>query len=97
MTRRCTLELDRGTEHSPALLRKLRQYEAAYRGGTIESASGVFPRVVWLVADEGRAALLRRLIGRGIKTTELHAIALQDNALAPLAGVAGVAEERPPP
>lgn len=87
------VELDRGTEHSPALLRKLRQYEAAYRGGAIESASGVFPRVVWLVPDEGRAELLRRLLGRTNTTTELHAIALQSDALAALTGDA---EERPP-
>lgn len=87
-------EVDRGTEHSPALTRKLRQYEAAYRGGAIESTSGVFPRVVWLVPNERRATLLRRLIGRTNTTAELHAVALQQDALAALSGDM---EERPPP
>ena len=80
------VELDQGSEHSPALLRKLRQYEAAYRGGMIEAAAGVFPRVVWLVPSERRAARLRGLIrSRGL-TPDLHAVALQPDAVAALSG-----------
>lgn len=80
------VELDQGSEHSPALLRKLRQYEAAYRSGTIETAAGVFPRVVWLVPTERRAARLRQLIhSRGL-TRDLHAVALQPDAVAALSG-----------
>jgi Replication-relaxation len=40
------VELDQGTEHTPALLRKLREYERAYRGEI--SGDTIFPRVVWL-------------------------------------------------
>ncbi|MBM7807767.1 hypothetical protein JOD57_003604 [Geodermatophilus bullaregiensis] len=36
------VELDQGTEHSPALLGKLRQYETAYRGG-VEATAEAFP------------------------------------------------------
>jgi hypothetical protein len=89
------VELDQGTEHSPALLRKLRQYETAYRSGAVEAEGGVFPRVVWLVPSEHRAAQLRRLIGSPRLTAELHAVALQTEALAVLTG--GELDSRPPP
>ncbi len=88
------VELDRGTEHSPALLNKLRQYEHAYRGG-IAPGVDVFPRVVWLVPDDRRAALLRRLLQSKRLTAELHAVALQSEALAALTG--GELDSRPPP
>lgn len=81
------VEVDRGSEHNPALLRKLRQYEAAYRSGQSEHQDGVFPRVVWLVPDERRAAQLRRLVtGSGALTAELHAVGLQSQALNLLGG-----------
>src|SRR3954451_15282892 len=88
------VELDRGSEHSPALVRKLRQYELAYRSGAVEAQAGVFPRVVWLVPDERRAALLRRLSRSARLTADLHAVALQAEALAVLTGAT---EDRPPP
>ena len=36
-------EIDRGTEHLPALIRKCRQYESYYATGTEQAAYGVFP------------------------------------------------------
>jgi hypothetical protein len=78
------VELDQGTEHTPALLRKLRDYERAYRGEI--SGDTVFPRVVWLVPDEGRAAQLRRLLRTPRVNADLHAVALQSEALAALTG-----------
>lgn len=87
------VELDQGSEHSPALLRKLRQYETAYRSGAADEA-GVFPRVVWLVPTEPRARQLRRLSRSPGLTTELHVAALQSDALAVLTGGA---LDRPPP
>ena len=52
------VEIDRGTEHLPALLRKCRIYDAYFRSGKEQSASGVFPRVCWLMpsAETGRTA-----------------------------------------
>lgn len=87
------VELDLGSEHSPALLRKLRQYEAAYRGGAVDR-SGVFPRVIWLVPSEARGQLLRRLSRSPGLTVELHAVALHGDAVAVLSGGE---LERPPP
>ncbi|MGY1681996.1 replication-relaxation family protein [Geodermatophilus sp. SYSU D01176] len=88
------VELDRGTEHSPALVGKLRQYETAYRGGVAATAEA-FPRVVWLVPSDRRAAQLRRLLHSSRLTPELHAVALQSEALAALTG--GELDSRPPP
>ena len=90
------VELDRGTEHRPTLLRKLRQYEAAYRSGTGEAHVAVFPRVVWLVPDERRAHVVRNLCrSRGL-TSDLHAVAVVADALSALSGE-NEADERPPP
>lgn len=91
-TLHCFVELDQGTEHTPALLTKLRQYERAYRGEV--GGEDVFPRVVWLVPSEVRAALLRRLLGSSRLTPDLHAVALQSDALAALTG--GEIAEPPP-
>jgi hypothetical protein len=88
------VELDQGSEHSPALLRKLRQYETAYRGGSVEAAGGVFPRVVWLVPTDQRAAELRRLSHSQGLTPELHAVSRQAEAIAILAG--GEVDRSPP-
>jgi hypothetical protein len=76
------VEVDRGNEHRPALLRKLLQYELAYRLGTVAVDAAVFPRVVWLVPDIGRAEVLAELIASTPQLTpELHTVALQDDAL----------------
>jgi len=56
------VEVDRGSEHGPALLRKCRLYDAYYRSGTEQEAHGVFPRVLWLVPDERRLTQLRGVI-----------------------------------
>lgn len=86
------VEVDRGTEHSPALLRKLRQYEAAYRSGSVGDRArlhyrgdSVFPRVVWLVPSETRADLVRQLCRSSGLTADLHVVALQADALTVLA------------
>jgi hypothetical protein len=87
------VELDQGTEHTPAVLRKLREYQRAYQGEI--SGDTVFPRVVWLVPDESRAAQLRRLLRTPRVNADLHAVALQSEALAALTG--GDTADRPPP
>jgi hypothetical protein len=73
------VEVDGGTEHRAAVLRKLALYERAYRAG-IDSGDldDVFPRVVWLVPDEARQRWLQQLVGRSSAvTSELHLVALQ--------------------
>lgn len=56
------VEVDRGTEHLPAILRKCRIYESYYATGTEQVRHGVFPRVCWVVPDERRATRLRSAI-----------------------------------
>jgi len=56
------LEVDRATESLPTLLAKCAQYEQYRRSGREQHARGVFPLVVWLVPNEGRADQLTRAV-----------------------------------
>jgi hypothetical protein len=56
------VEVDRGTEHLPALVRKCRLYDAYYRSGREQATYQVFPRVCWLVPDEARVLQLQGAI-----------------------------------
>jgi hypothetical protein len=52
-------EVDRGTEHRPALSRKITAYVTAWQDGGEETRAGVFPRVLWVVPDERRGDVIR--------------------------------------
>jgi hypothetical protein len=52
------IEVDRGTEHLPALMRKCTLYDTYYRTGTEQQRHGVFPRVCLIVPDTLRAERL---------------------------------------
>lgn len=81
------VEVDLGTEHTPAVLRKCQTYDAYYRSGVEQQRHGVFPRVVWLVPDERRAISVRRAIGQSMNLTDgLFLVALSDGAIDVLAG-----------
>ncbi len=56
------LEIDRGTESLPVLLRKSRAYEEYRRTGRGQAEHGVFPRVLWVLPDRGRVERLRAAI-----------------------------------
>jgi hypothetical protein len=76
------IEVDRGTEHLPALLRKCHGYEAYYRSGREQDAHGVFPRVLWIVPDELRAERLRQALQRDHRLTKgLFLISTTDQRL----------------
>ncbi len=64
------VEVDRGTEHLPALVRKCRQYEAYYASGNEQARHGVFGRVCWLVPDQRRAERLRHAIHTDRRLTD---------------------------
>jgi hypothetical protein len=64
------IELDRATEHLPAVLRKCQTYQSYYRSGREQAAHGVFPRVCWVVPDELRAEALRALLDRNSHLTK---------------------------
>jgi hypothetical protein len=58
------IEVDLGTEHSPALDRKCNLYRSYWQSGTEQAKAGLFPRVLWLVPDAARAEVLRKVIKR---------------------------------
>ena len=73
------LEVDLDTEHAPTIARKCAVYRDYCRSGTEQARHEVFPRVLWLVPDEHRAGVLRRVLDRlpsGAK--ELFDVALLD-------------------
>jgi hypothetical protein len=56
------VEVDRGTETLPTLLKKCAQYERFRRTGREQAANGVFPLVVWLVPDDTRQRKLQTAV-----------------------------------
>lgn len=58
------VEIDRGTEHLPTVLRKCRTYEQYWRSGREADHHDVFPRVVWSVPNAKRARAIEAAIGR---------------------------------
>lgn len=58
------MEVDRGTERRPALHRQCELYRGYWQSGANEADGGVFPRVLWLVPSEQRAASLRQVFHR---------------------------------
>lgn len=81
------VEVDLGTEHAPALIRKCRIYEAYYRSGIEQAEHGVFPRVLWVALDDLRAEQLRSDIKRrNDLTDELFIVTTEAQAVTVLAG-----------
>ncbi len=52
------IEVDRGTEGSRAIERKLRDYLAYDASGIEQRDRGVFPKVLWTAPDEGRGEVI---------------------------------------
>jgi hypothetical protein len=66
------VEVDLGTEHLPALLRKCHVYQRYFQCGAEQKEHGVSPRVCWALPDVHRAQMLRKAIDRdGALTHEL--------------------------
>lgn len=84
------LEIDRGTEYRPTLVRKCRAYESYWRTGVEQQRSGTFPRVVWVAPDAERAQAIERSIGsaRGLKR-DLFRVTSNERLVALLAGGTG--------
>ena len=81
------LEVDRGTEHPPALRRALDRYVRYWRSGQEQAASEVFPQVLWIVPDAKRHAVLVDVIGRlPAEAWPLFRVATEDTALGVLTG-----------
>jgi hypothetical protein len=58
------LEVDLDTESSTALARKCDLYRRYWQAGVEQARTGVFPKVLWLVPDERRHAVVIDVIGR---------------------------------
>jgi hypothetical protein len=56
------VEVDLGTEHLPAVLRKCHTYQRYHAAGAEQRSNGVFPAVVWIVKTERRADSIRSAI-----------------------------------
>lgn len=77
------VEIDRGTEHLPAVQRKCRLYHSYYKGGHEQRRHKVFPRVLWVVPDQRRAERLRDLVDHDRRlTSDLFRIAVNEDAVA---------------
>jgi hypothetical protein len=77
------VEIDRGSEHLPAITRKCRLYHSYYKGGSEQRRYRVFPRVLWVVPDERRAERLRAMIAADRRlTSDLFRVTTSERALA---------------
>ncbi len=76
------VEIDRGTEHLPAVIKKCRTYQHYRQTGIEQEASGVFPAVLWITPDPERARKLQIAIRREPDVpTDLFAICEESAAL----------------
>jgi len=81
------VELDRGNESLPVLVRKCRLYETYYRTGREQAAHGVFPRVCWIVPDDRHRDRLRAAIDHDRRLTDrLFVVTTSSRDLATLTG-----------
>ena len=79
------VEIDNGTEHGPALLRKAEVYERHYRSGQEQVQLGAFPYVLWLADQPARVARIRAVLGSHRRLTRaLHKVGLQAEVVAAL-------------
>ena len=58
------VEVDRATEHLPAVIRKCLAYQGYWRSGAETRVHDVFPRVLWSVPDERRRQAIEGALGR---------------------------------
>lgn len=79
------VEVDRATEHLPTVIRKCAQYQRYWQAGI--EPHPVFPRVLWSVPDERRAAAIEKAIARTPSLTDdLFQVATTDRTLSVLLG-----------
>lgn len=96
LEQRSFLEVDRGTEGSTALRRKLGIYVDYWRSGIEQQRHGVFPRVVWQVGRARRVAVLHALVEElPVEARRLFVVADDAGTLACLRGEAAKAEGQP--
>lgn len=76
------IEIDCGTEHLPAVIKKCRTYQHYRQTGKEQETSGVYPAVIWVTPDADRASKLRTAIRREPDLpAELFTVAEEPRAL----------------
>lgn len=89
-------EVDRGSEGSKTIQRKLREYVAYAGTGSEQETRGVFPRVLWLTLDEARTSAIRVETGRlPLAARELFAVSLLGDAANVVADTTEVTQSQP--
>lgn len=85
------IEVDLGTESLPVLLRKCRTYETYRATGRAQREHGVFPRVLWLLHTDRRAAQLQAAITADAQlTNDLFLTTTLDQAVTAIRGTTTV-------
>jgi hypothetical protein len=83
------VEIDRATEGSAAVARKLAVYQAYWASGAEQAQRGVFPKVVWVATTHGRARKLRAQFDCQLDSAPaLFTVTTFENAIAGLTGEA---------
>jgi hypothetical protein len=68
------VEVDRATESVATLRVKAEVFERYYQSGEEQHRRGVFPKVLWIAPDEGRASELRGAVSSVGQEADLHAV-----------------------
>jgi hypothetical protein len=80
-------EIDRGTEGGRAITGQLAGYLAYYASGQEQAERGVFPRVLWLAADQRRADVIQACVAELAESErELFRVALFEQAIEAIGG-----------
>lgn len=80
------VEIDRDTEHLPAVLRKSAAYQQYWQAGIEQAMHDLFPAVVWVTPDQKRAEKIRHAITEDRRlTAALFRTATAEQSLAVVA------------
>ncbi|MGN6217678.1 MAG: replication-relaxation family protein [Solirubrobacterales bacterium] len=89
-------EVDRGSEGSKAIQRKLREYMGYAASGQEQESRGVFPRVLWLTPDEDRALAIGECVRRlPMSERELFAVARLGDAADVVSDTSSLTQSQP--
>lgn len=80
------IEVDRGTETLPTLLRQCERYERYRRSGQEQAVSGIFPLVVWVVPTRQRQERLLRALTRPKLDSRLYRVVLPEELVGLVTG-----------
>jgi hypothetical protein len=76
------VEIDRDSEHLPAITRKCRLYHSYYKAGSEQRRHKVFPRVLWVVPNQRRSTKLQAVIAADRRlTSDLFRVTTSEQAL----------------